>query len=43
MGKSDSISIHPTDTAKGSDWGCDQEVTRIFVDNVSIVMHEMTY
>ena len=32
MGKGDSTDIHFADTVKGSDWGCDQEVARIFAD-----------
>ena len=28
---------------KGSDWGCDQEVARIFADSAPIVMREMAH
>ena len=35
--------IHFADTVKGSDWGCDQEVARIFADSAPIVMREMAH
>ena len=38
MGKGDSTDIHFADTVKGSDWGCDQEVARIFADSAPIVI-----
>ena len=41
MGKGDSTDIHFADTVKGSDWGCDQEVARIFADSAPIVMREI--
>ncbi len=31
MGRGDNEDIHFADTVKGSDWGCDQEVARMFV------------
>lgn len=43
MGKGDSTDIHFADTVKGSDWGCDQEVARIFADSAPIVMREMAH
>ncbi|MFA7165794.1 MAG: fumarate reductase flavoprotein subunit [Desulfoplanes sp.] len=43
MGEGDSPDIHFQDTVKGSDWGCDQEVARIFVDTAPIVMRELAY
>jgi len=43
MGKGDSSTIHWLDTVKGSDWGCDQEVARIFSDNAPIAMREMAH
>ena len=32
MGEGDCPDVHFLDTVKGSDWGCDQEVVRLFVD-----------
>jgi len=43
MGAGDSPDIHFADTVKGSDWGCDQEVARIFVDNAPIAMRQMAF
>lgn len=43
MAKGDSPDIHFADTVKGSDWGCDQEVARIFADTAPIVMREMAH
>jgi fumarate reductase flavoprotein subunit len=43
MSKGDNPTIHWLDTVKGSDWGCDQEVARIFADNAPIAMREMAY
>jgi fumarate reductase flavoprotein subunit len=43
MGEGDNPDIHFTDTVKGSDWGCDQEVARIFADNAPIAMREMAF
>ena len=43
MGESDSPDVHFMDTVKGSDWGCDQEVARIFADTAPIAMREMAY
>ena len=43
MGKGDSPDVHFADTVKGSDWGCDQEVARIFADTAPIVMREMAH
>jgi len=34
MGKGDSPEIHFADTVKGSDWGCDQEVAKMFCETV---------
>ncbi len=31
MGRGDNEDVHFADTVKGSDWGCDQEVARMFV------------
>lgn len=43
MGEGDSPEIHFNDTVKGSDWGCDQEVARIFAETAPIVMREMAF
>ena len=42
-GKGDNSTIHWMDTVKGSDWGADQEVARIFADNAPIAMREMAH
>lgn len=42
-GKGDSPTIHWLDTVKGSDWGADQEVARIFADTAPIAMREMAH
>ncbi len=43
MSQGDSPDVHFIDTVKGSDWGCDQEVARIFADTAPIAMREMAY
>lgn len=43
MGDGDSPEIHFNDTVKGSDWGCDQEVARLFADTAPIAMREMAW
>lgn len=43
MGEGDSPEIHFNDTVKGSDWGCDQEVARIFAEQAPIAMREMAF
>ncbi len=43
MGKGDNETIHWLDTVKGSDWGADQEVARIFADTAPIAMREMAH
>ncbi len=43
MGEGDSPDVHFADTVKGSDWGCDQEVARLFCDNAPIAMRQMAY
>ena len=43
MGDGDSPEIHFNDTVKGSDWGCDQEVARIFAKTAPIAMREMAF
>ncbi len=42
-GKGDNPTVHWLDTVKGSDWGADQEVARIFADNAPIAMREMAH
>ena len=43
MGDGDCPEIHFNDTVKGSDWGCDQEVARIFANTAPIAMREMAF
>jgi fumarate reductase flavoprotein subunit len=43
MGDGDCPDIHFADTVKGSDWGCDQEVARIFANTAPIVMREVAH
>ncbi|WP_291328034.1 fumarate reductase flavoprotein subunit [Desulfovibrio sp. UCD-KL4C] len=38
MGEGDSTDVHFADTVKGSDWGCDQEVARLFADTAPVEM-----
>jgi fumarate reductase flavoprotein subunit len=43
MGIGDSPYIHFQDTVKGSDWGCDQEVARLFAETAPIAVREMAF
>ncbi len=43
MGEGDSPDVHFADTVKGSDWGCDQEVARIFADTAPIAVREASH
>ncbi len=43
MGEGDGPEIHFNDTVKGSDWGCDQEVARLFANTAPIAMREMAW
>ena len=43
MGEGDSPDVHFADTVKGSDWGCDQEVARLFVDAAPVAMRQMAF
>ncbi|EPR41435.1 succinate dehydrogenase or fumarate reductase, flavoprotein subunit [Desulfovibrio sp. X2] len=43
MGKGDSPDVHFLDTVKGSDWGCDQEVARLFADTAPIEMRRLAH
>lgn len=35
--------VHFSDTVKGSDWGCDQEVARMFAETAPIAVREMAH
>lgn len=39
----DSQDLHFLDTVRGSDWGADQEVARIFADNAPIAVRELAH
>jgi fumarate reductase flavoprotein subunit len=41
MGEGDNADIHFADTVKGSDWGADQEVVRLFVDAAPVEMRRL--
>ena len=41
MGDGDNPDIHFEDTVKGSDWGCDQEVARLFAETAPTAVREM--
>jgi fumarate reductase flavoprotein subunit len=43
MGYGDNPDIHFADTVKGSDWGCDQEVARLFVELAPKAVRQMAY
>lgn len=43
MGEGDNPDIHFEDTVKGSDWGCDQEVARLFVETAPRAVREMAF
>jgi len=43
MGKDDSPDVHFEDTVKGSDWGCDQEVARLFAETAPVAVREMAF
>ncbi|WP_027180298.1 fumarate reductase flavoprotein subunit [Maridesulfovibrio bastinii] len=42
-GEGDNCDIHFGDTVRGSDWGCDQEVARLFADNAPIEMRRLAH
>lgn len=42
-GDGDCPDVHFADTVKGSDWGCDQEVARMFADNAPIEMRRLAH
>ncbi|RRS30235.1 MAG: fumarate reductase [Epsilonproteobacteria bacterium (ex Lamellibrachia satsuma)] len=41
MGEGDNEDVHFSDTVKGSDWGCDQEVARMFVTTAPKAIREL--
>ena len=41
MGEGDNEDVHFSDTIKGSDWGADQSVVRMFVDTAPKAVREM--
>lgn len=43
MGKGDSPEIHFADTVKGSDWGCDQEVAKMFCETVPSMIRQLDF
>jgi fumarate reductase flavoprotein subunit len=43
MAEGDSPDLHFLDTVRGSDWGADQEVVRIFADNAPIAVRELAH
>ncbi len=43
MGKGDNPDVHFSDTVKGSDWGCEQDVARLFVEAAPIAVRQMSY
>ncbi|MEG3070360.1 MAG: FAD-binding protein [Candidatus Syntrophopropionicum ammoniitolerans] len=43
MGKGDSPEIHFADTVKGSDWGCDQEVAKLFCETVPSMIRQLDH
>lgn len=43
MSQGDSPDVHFQDTVKGADWGCDQDVVRLFVDLAPVAVRQMSY
>jgi fumarate reductase flavoprotein subunit len=43
MGEGDGPDVHFEDTVKGSDWGCDQDVARMFADAAPIEMRRLAH
>jgi fumarate reductase flavoprotein subunit len=41
MGLGDNPDVHFADTVKGSDWGCEQDVARLFVETAPVAVREM--
>lgn len=42
-GEGDCPDVHFSDTVKGSDWGCDQEVARLFAETAPVAVREMAH
>jgi len=42
-GEGDCPDVHFSDTVKGSDWGCDQEVARLFAETAPVAVREMAF
>lgn len=42
-GEGDCPDVHFQDTVKGSDWGCDQEVARMFADTAPVAIRQMAH
>ncbi|NLI80490.1 MAG: fumarate reductase flavoprotein subunit [Deltaproteobacteria bacterium] len=42
-GEGDCPDIHFADTVRGSDWGCDQEVARLFAETAPIAVRQMAF
>lgn len=42
-GEGDSPDVHFGDTVRGSDWGCDQEVARLFAETAPIAVRQMAF
>ena len=42
-GDGDCPDVHFEDTVKGSDWGCDQEVARLFAETAPVAVREMAF
>jgi fumarate reductase flavoprotein subunit len=43
QGYGDNPDIHFEDTVKGSDWGCDQEVARIFAEMAPVAVRQLSH
>lgn len=43
MGRGDSPDIHFSDTVKGSDWGCEQDVARMFAEMAPVAVREAAH
>ena len=43
MAEGDDPNLHYLDTVRGSDWGADQEVARIFVEEAPVAVRELAY
>ncbi|MFQ5826333.1 MAG: fumarate reductase flavoprotein subunit, partial [Dehalococcoidia bacterium] len=43
MGRGDNPDIHFVDTVKGSDWGCEQDVARLFVTLSPVAVKQLSY